>query len=74
MLLYLSKRIWRTPQWSFSKREWLNDSLSKLAILQELNRPVEPDEGGNQFPTEVAQVNLELLEFAIIIIGFLIIL
>lgn len=47
--LYLSKESEERPNDPISKRG-LNDSLSKLAMLQELNRPVEPDEGGNQFP------------------------
>ena len=48
--LYLSKESEERPNDPISKRG-LNDSLSKLAMLQEMNRPVEPDEGGNQFPT-----------------------
>ena len=48
--LYLSKESEERPNDPISKRG-LNDSLSKLAMLQEMNRPIEPDEGGNQFPT-----------------------
>ena len=48
--LYLSKESDERPNDPISKRG-LNDSLSKLAMLQEMNRPMEPDEGGNQFPT-----------------------
>lgn len=48
--LYLSKESEERPNDPISKRG-LNDSLSKLAMLQEMNRPIEPGEGGNQFNT-----------------------